>query len=164
MGQTAREAGGDVAQTATDQARQVVTEAREQAGDLLGEVRGQAREQFSAQQHKAVQGLHKLAGQLDDMATSSGQPGTAPHLVRQTSQRIRSVASWFEERELSDLLEEARDFARRRPGTFLLGAAVAGVAAGRLTRGAAAAASSAGTGSPPQAGAGGGSPYLPGQP
>ena len=33
----------------------------------------------------------------------------------------------------SDL--EVRNFARRRPGAFLIGAAVAGLAAGRLTRG-----------------------------
>jgi hypothetical protein len=34
------------------------------------------------------------------------------------------------------VLEEVRSFARRRPGTFLLAAAAAGLVAGRLTRGA----------------------------
>ncbi len=38
--------------------------------------------------------------------------------------------------DASDLLEQGRSFARRKPGTFLLGAVVAGVVAGRLTRGA----------------------------
>ena len=38
------------------------------------------------------------------------------------------------------MLEEVKDFARRRPGTFLLGAAIAGVLAGRATRGGVAAA------------------------
>jgi hypothetical protein len=45
------------------------------------------------------------------------------------------VADWLEHREPGDLLDEVRRFARRRPGTFLVGAAVAGALVGRLTRG-----------------------------
>jgi len=45
------------------------------------------------------------------------------------------VADWLSEREPADLLEEARSLARRRPGAFLVGAALAGVIIGRLTRG-----------------------------
>ena len=48
---------------------------------------------------------------------------------------MHGAASWLEQREPADLLDEVRNFARRRPGTFLIGAAVAGLAAGRLTRG-----------------------------
>jgi hypothetical protein len=41
----------------------------------------------------------------------------------------------LQNREPADLLEEVRSYARRKPGTFLLGAALAGVVAGRLTSG-----------------------------
>ena len=44
-------------------------------------------------------------------------------------------ANWLQNREPADLLEEVRRFARRKPGVFLLGAAAAGVLAGRLTNG-----------------------------
>jgi hypothetical protein len=45
------------------------------------------------------------------------------------------MADWLEQREPGDLLDEVRRFARRRPGAFVLGALVAGVVAGRMTRG-----------------------------
>jgi hypothetical protein len=41
----------------------------------------------------------------------------------------------LQNREPAELLEEVRSFARRKPGLFLLGAAAAGVLAGRLTSG-----------------------------
>jgi hypothetical protein len=140
VGQSARAAAADVTGTAADQARNVVQETRRQANDLLGEARSQAREQASAQQRKAAQNLHTLADQLNEMAAKSGDSGTAAQLAEEASNRVHGVASWLERREPADILDEARDFARRRPGTFLLGAALAGVLAGRMTRGATAAA------------------------
>jgi hypothetical protein len=52
--------------------------------------------------------------------------------------KAREVSTFLGDHEAGELIEEVRQFARRRPGTFLLGAAVTGVIAGRLTRGAAA--------------------------
>lgn len=135
VSQHAREAGGQVAQTATDQARQVVAETGQQARDLLGEAQGQARDQASVQQQKAAQQLHSVADELGQMADNGGQSGVATEFARQAANRAHSAASWLEQREPADLLDEVRNFARRRPGTFLIGAAVAGLAAGRLTRG-----------------------------
>jgi hypothetical protein len=135
VGQHAREAGGQVAQTASDQARQVVAETGQQARDLLGEAQGQARDQASVQQKKAAQQLHTVADELGQMADNGGQSGVATEFARQAAGRAHSAASWLEQREPADLLNEVRNFARRRPGTFLIGAAVAGLAAGRLTRG-----------------------------
>jgi hypothetical protein len=59
----------------------------------------------------------------------------ATEFARQAADRAHGAASWLEQREPADLLDEVRNFARRRPGAFLIGAAVAGLAAGRLTRG-----------------------------
>lgn len=149
VGRSVREAGGQVADTTAQQARQVVSETQRQARDLLGEVRGQAREQASAQQHKAAQGLRALGDEVREMATKGGQSGLATEFARQASERIGRVAEWIEQREPGDLLGEVRGFARRRPGAFLFGAAVAGVMAGRLTKGVAAAAGSDGQQPPP---------------
>jgi hypothetical protein len=41
----------------------------------------------------------------------------------------------LQNREPAQLLDDVRSFARRKPGLFLLGAAAAGVLAGRLTSG-----------------------------
>lgn len=135
VGRSARDAGSQVAQTATDQARQVAAETGRQARDLLGEAQGQARDQASVQQQKAAQQLRTVAGELHEMVAKSGQSGVATDVARQAADRIEGAASWLEQREPGDLLEGVRNFARRRPGAFLVGAAVAGLAAGRLTRG-----------------------------
>ena len=70
------------------------------------------------------------------MADNGDHHGTASELAVQAADRLHGVANWIGEREPGDLVEEVRRFARRRPGAFLLGAAVAGVVVGRLTRGA----------------------------
>jgi hypothetical protein len=74
------------------------------------------------------------------MSQKADGAGFAPELARQAAERTRGIATWLDEREPGALLDEVRRFARRRPGAFLAGAAIAGVLAGRLTRGAVAAA------------------------
>jgi hypothetical protein len=135
VGNSAREAGSHVAQSATDQAMQVASETRDQARDLLGEAKGQVRHQAATQQHKAAQQLRTVADELSEMAAKGGQSGLATQVAQEAAQRVRGVASWLDRREPGDLLDGVRDFARRHPGQFLAGAAVAGVVAGRLTRG-----------------------------
>jgi hypothetical protein len=137
VGQTAAQAGGEVASTAADQAKNVVQETQRQAQDLLEQGRTQLREQSRTQQQKAAEGLSSLAQQLRGMAdgTSDGAPGPARDLIQQASGKLEEFGSWLQNREPADLLDEVRAFARRKPGTFLLGAAVAGIVAGRLTTG-----------------------------
>ena len=138
IGRSAGEAGEQVAQAATQQAREVASETAQQARSVLDDGVGQLRQQAREGQQKVAGGLRTLADELRGMAKKGGQSGIAGDLVREASDRAHGAAAWLERREPSDLLEEVRDFARQRPGTFLLGAAVAGVLAGRLTRGAAA--------------------------
>jgi hypothetical protein len=138
VAQHARQAGSQVTQTAADQTRQVAAETSRQARDLLGEAQGQARQQASAQQQKAARQLHLVADELGQMADKGGQSGLATDAARQAADRLHGAAAWLDKREPADLLAEARSFARRRPGVFLIGAAIAGLAAGRLTRGLAA--------------------------
>ncbi|MEV4053523.1 hypothetical protein AB0J55_20215 [Amycolatopsis sp. NPDC049688] len=132
---TAADRGGQVAQTAADQAKHVAQHAQHEARDLLREGREQLQAQARDGQRKAADSLHQLAGQLERMAEQTDSPGVAADLARQALERTRSVAGWLEHREPGDLLDEVRRFARRRPGAFLVGAAVAGALVGRLTRG-----------------------------
>lgn len=139
VGQAAKAQAGQVASTAKDEAKNVAGEAKNQARNLLQETQSQVREQAGGQKDKASGGLRSLAEELRSMADGTqGGPtsGMATDLARQASDKAHDLASWLDSREPGDLLEEVRDLARRKPGAFLLGAAVAGVAAGRLTRGA----------------------------
>jgi ElaB/YqjD/DUF883 family membrane-anchored ribosome-binding protein len=137
VGQTAAQAGSQVASTAADQAKEVAHETQRQAQDLLHQGRHQLRQQTVAQQQKAASGLTSLAQELRGLAdgSSQGAPGPARDLLQQASGYVEQFADRLQNREPADLLDDVRAFARRRPGTFLLGAALAGVLAGRLTSG-----------------------------
>jgi hypothetical protein len=134
---TAVQAGSQVASTATDQAKQVAQETQRQAKDLIDQGRSQVKDQVVSQQQKAGQGLSSIAQELRALAdgSSEGAPGPARDLLQQASGLVENFAGKLQNREPAELLEEVRSFARRKPGTFLLGAAVAGVLAGRLTSG-----------------------------
>ena len=136
VGRTAADAGRQVAGTAAEQAGNVAQEVKAQARDLVGEARGQVQDQARSGQQKAAEGIRALSQELREMADGAQQPGTVSEIARQASERADRLAEWLGQREPGDLLEEARSFARRRPGAFLVGAALAGVVVGRLTRGA----------------------------
>lgn len=125
---TAKEEAANVAGTAKEQARTVVNDATQQ-------VRSQVTDQATTQRDRLSETLRTFGDDLDKMASGEGaQSGMAADLVREVSERARSFGSHLQDREPAQLLDEARDFARRRPGTFLLGALAAGVVAGRLFR------------------------------
>jgi hypothetical protein len=137
VGQTAKESGKQVAGTAAEQGKNVLEEGRQQARNLTREVSSQVTEQSAAQKDKAASGLRSLSDEFRSMASGEGAPsGIAGDLVQQASTKAGELAEWLEQRDPGTLLEEVRGMARRKPGTFLLGALAAGVVAGRLTRGA----------------------------
>lgn len=133
---TAAEEGQRVAGVAADEAKQVAGEARQQAVGLMQETRSQLDEQARTQRDRLVGTLRTATEDLETMASNDQGGGMAADLVRQAAERARGFADRIDGREPADLLDELRGFARRRPGTFLLGALAAGVVVGRLTRGA----------------------------
>lgn len=144
--ESAAQAGGQVVESVKQQGGAVAAEAGQQARQLAAETRRQLADQARAQQQKAAGGLRSLGGELRAMADGASAPGTATDLVRQVSTHVEQAAQWLERREPAALLDELRGYARRSPGTFLLGAALLGVAAGRLTRTVAADSGGGGTG------------------
>ncbi len=134
---TAKDEARNVAATAKDEARNVMAEGKQQAAGLLDEARTQVDDQARTQRDRLVGTLRSFGDDLERMA--NGEPtggGMAQDLARQVADRAREISGRVDGREPSELLDELRSFARRRPGTFLLGAVAAGVVAGRLTRGA----------------------------
>jgi ElaB/YqjD/DUF883 family membrane-anchored ribosome-binding protein len=131
----ATDAGKHVASVAGEQAQQVAGEAKSQAKDLLHQTRGELTTQASEQQKRVAGGLRALSDEFGSMADKSDNQGVATDLTRQAAQRAQTVASWLEDREPGQILDEVTRFARRKPGTFLALAAGAGLIAGRLGRG-----------------------------
>ena len=135
---TATDEGKHVAGVAKEQASQVASEAASQvknvAGDAVAQVSDQLREQGGVQRDKLVATLSTLGDDLSAMADQAS-PGLANDLTRQVAGQARSLTSRLDGREVGDLLDDVRSFARQRPGVFLLGSLVAGVVAGRLLAG-----------------------------
>jgi len=132
--QGAKHAGQRVAHTAMEQGRQVVQETRDKACGMADQAQTQLQQQVGEQQKRAAGSLHDLGEQLRSMADKTEQSGLATDLVQQASGRVEQVADWMDRREPGQALDDVRNFARRHPGAFLTGAAIAGVMVGRLTR------------------------------
>jgi hypothetical protein len=104
-------------------------------GDARQQVTTQLSDQATTGRDKLSQTLQTLGDDLQKMVQGEGGgEGMAADLAREVSDRVRALGSHLENREPGELLDEARSFARRRPGTFLLGALAAGVVAGRVFR------------------------------
>ena len=130
-------AGGaqNVVQAAKLEAGNVASEAKSNAKDLLHQAKSGVNSQAAEQQQKAADGVKTISTQLRTMADAPDQQGVASDLVRQAADRTAAVASWIEGKDPGSLLNDVQSFARRKPGTFLLLAAGAGLLAGRLARG-----------------------------
>lgn len=132
---TAADEGKHVAGVAKSEAGQVASEARQQARNLMNDARTQVEDQSRTQRDRLVNNLRTFTKDLEQMASNSSG-GTANDLVRQVANTTRDLTDRLDGREPSELLDEVRRFARRRPGAFLLGAFAAGIVAGRVARGA----------------------------
>ena len=124
----------NVAGTAKEEIGKVAGESRKQAKALYDETRTQLTEQAGVQQQRVAAGLRDIGGELSKMADSSNEPGVASDVVSQVAARTTAAASWLDDRDPGSLLQEVRNFARRKPGTFIAVAAVAGLVAGRVVR------------------------------
>jgi uncharacterized protein YjbJ (UPF0337 family) len=131
---TAKDEAANVAGTTKEEVGKVAGESRKQAKALFDEAREQLTEQAGVQQERVASGLHSIGDELTRMAESSDQQGIAGDLVSQAATRASDAAAWLDGRDPGSLLTEVRNFARRRPGTFIAVSAVAGLVAGRLVK------------------------------
>lgn len=134
VAQTSKQGAAQVAGTAKEQGQQVLSEATSQAKNLVDETKSQVASQAGQQQQRAAGNLRSLGDELRSMADSSDSSGIAAQLVQQASDQVQQLAGWLDSRDPSGVLDDVRSFARRKPGAFLIGAAAAGLLAGRATR------------------------------
>ena len=132
---TAADEGQRVAGVASGEAKKVASEASSQVHGLLNQATSQVEDQSRTQRDRLADTLGSLGSDLHSMADTSGG-GLAADLAKEVGDRAQQVSQHLQGREPRELLDDLRSFARRRPGVFLGGALVAGIVAGRLTRGA----------------------------
>ena len=78
--------------------------------------------------------LHETGKQLASMADAADGQGLMPTLVRDGAQAVERLATRLDQGGLDAVTGDVRRWARRSPGSFLLGAAALGFLAGRLAR------------------------------
>jgi vacuolar-type H+-ATPase subunit H len=145
---TTKDRATDIATTARDEARDVAGEARSEASAVLSEAGNQARvladeartalrQQASDGASRAVVAVQQLADRLRALADGNAeQAGDLQRYARDIGDHLGSLAGRMQERGVDGLVDDVQRFARRRPAVFLAVAAGAGLAAGRLFRGA----------------------------
>ena len=132
----AADQGRQIADTAAQQAKSVAADATDHARGLVNDALSQVDDAAHGQMARLVEMLETFSDDLEQMAAQSDTSGLASEITRQAANRTRDLGHRLDGREPREILEDVRGFARRRPGTFLAGALVAGVVAGRFARGA----------------------------
>lgn len=130
---TAADEAKHLASVAQEEAGQIVSEAKTQVSAMMHDARTQLEDQSRGRRDQLAQTLRTLSTDLQEMASDRG--GLAAQLARDAASQARALGGRIESREPGELLDDLRRLARRKPGTFLLGAMAAGLVAGRFARG-----------------------------
>ncbi|MFD4030064.1 hypothetical protein ACFWVP_05905 [Streptomyces sp. NPDC058637] len=125
----------DVAGVAQERAGEVAGEASSQVRNVAGELRDQLQGQAETQTRRLAGSVRQFSDELGTMGESGEPSSPATRAVRQIAGRGQDMAARLEDRGPQGLISDLQDFARRRPGVFLAGAALAGFAAARLGKG-----------------------------
>lgn len=142
---TARDEGKQLAHTAADSTKQVASTVKGEASNVAGEVSTQVRSlagqasdqvrgQVDQQRSKAAEALRTTRDEFSSLASKGEYSQLTNELTRRAAEQAGRVADYLENTRPSEILDQIRSFARRRPGAFLFAAALAGAAAGRLLR------------------------------
>ncbi|MQA83594.1 MAG: hypothetical protein GEV03_02910 [Streptosporangiales bacterium] len=127
-------ATGEVAGSAREQAGEVGGEAAAQARHVVDQVRERLGHETQSQTRRFCANLRHWTEELTSMAESAKPDSPVRDVVYQVADGGRRAADYLDGRGVGGLVEEIQEFGRRRPGTFLAGAALAGFVVGRLVK------------------------------
>jgi len=129
--EAARQAAGEVKDTAKGQAQRVAAEATAQTRNLASQVRDRLGEQARSQNDRLVGTIRQTADQLEEMRGDRADSPAAT-VVSRVADSGRQLADYLDRHGPEGVLQEVQDFARRRPGAFLAAALAAGFLVGRV--------------------------------
>ncbi|RKN10484.1 hypothetical protein [Streptomyces radicis] len=122
------------ARSGTERARRTADEARGQARAAATELRGRFAAEADAQARGVAGAVRRWADDIAGLAENAPGDSPARGLAAQAADTGHRAADQLDQRGVDGLMDELRDFARRRPAAFIGGAALAGFAVGRLVR------------------------------
>jgi vacuolar-type H+-ATPase subunit H len=133
---TAKNEAHNVTGAARSEAQNVLGTATEQARSVLEEVTGELSQKGDEHAGRLSKRLRELSSELRSMAEKADEQGLAVSAVQTLGEQSERLADRLSEGGTKGIASDLRRYARNSPGSFLLAAAVAGVATGRVTRGA----------------------------
>jgi hypothetical protein len=132
---TATEKAADVASTASSQVTQVANVAGDQAKALLTDLKSQVAQQGETRATEIAEAVTRTGGQLRALAEGNADgAGPLADYLRQAADSLEQWSDRLRTRGMGGVMNEVQGFAQRKPGTFLLGATVAGFVVARLVR------------------------------
>ena len=131
--QGAREQAGAIAETVKSTTKDVAGEAKQQAKSALSQMRDDAKTRADDEAGRVAQTLRQTSEQLHSVSANTDQ-GLVSTLAQEGARATERLAGRLDEGGVDAVLADVRSFARRNPGSFLVGAAFAGFVAGRIAR------------------------------
>jgi aspartokinase len=128
----AKETAAAALDVAAEAGRTVTSEVKARAADTVDTVRGAAGERAEAARDTLVTAGERLAETLQSEA--AGKDGVSARVMTGLAGGVTTVTEGLRGKSFGDLVTDAKDYARRHPGTFAVGAAVAGFALARFLR------------------------------
>jgi hypothetical protein len=110
---------------------------REKAAEVAGKAKEKLDSQYSARSQQAVSEVQNLASALRNAATNVGGDGSASisaTILTRVADRLDSVGTSFNGRDLDGIVDDVERFARRSPAAFIGGAMLLGFAASRFLK------------------------------
>ncbi|MFA9446552.1 hypothetical protein [Egicoccus sp. AB-alg6-2] len=140
VAEDAKQQAGAVAGTAKEQAGTVANEAMHHVQDLATDAKHQLHQQARQQTDAFGNVIGTLGGRVKALANGDvDEAGPVGDYAQRLAGQVDQFANRVDELGFDGMIDEVQRYARRKPGAFLLGAAVAGFAVSRLARGAQAA-------------------------
>lgn len=129
-------AGAGVADDAREATRQVAREARQATLQVAGQARRTAEQELDRRSTQAGERVGTAAEDARDIAAvlrDKGREGPA-RIAEQAADRIEGFAGYLREADGQRLISDVRRVARQQPAAVAAGAAVVGIALGRLLK------------------------------
>ncbi|GAA4903804.1 hypothetical protein LX16_3777 [Stackebrandtia albiflava] len=123
--------GKDAGRKVADQAREVAGETAAQTRHVGAEMRDSVTGEAHRQSDRLAEGIRHMADEFDDMVANR-EESPARTIVSKVAAAGRRLADDLSEKGPEGVLDEVQDFARRKPGAFVLAAAASGFVVGRL--------------------------------
>jgi len=124
----------DLRDHAASEVSAVVDTAKDQAWTLADEAKDRLKGEADNASERAAAALHDAADELKTMAAAVDDPGPAAKLVRSAGTHVDDVAARVRRDGYEGIARDVSRWARQNPGLFLVAAAGAGFALGRVFR------------------------------